>query len=391
LAPTPRLGVHAGSAILSYGFRPFFLAGACYAAAAMLVWMLVLSGELTLPTHFTPRDWHVHEMLFGYVAAIVTGFLLTAIPNWTGRLPLQGWPLLGLVIAWAAGRAAVMFSARIGWIGAAVIDSTFLLLVAAACLREIIAGRNWQNLKVLLPVSLLAGANLGSHIEAGVRGTSDYAVRAGLIAVMMLIMLIGGRVVPSFTRNWLVRENPGRMPAPFGRFDQMTIAASAAALLLWLAWPDGTATAFGLAAAGILQTLRLARWAGERTTADRLVLVLHVAYAFVPIGFLLAALSACGLVGTNAGIHAWTAGAIGLMTLAIMTRATLGHTGRPLVASAATQWLYAAMLAATLCRIGSALQPAWTEILLAAAGAFWIAAFLGYVLVFGPMLLQPRA
>ena len=142
MTPVPRLRAYSGPTLLSYGFRPFFLFGACYAALAILAWLPLFYGELALPTAFAPRDWHVHEMLYGYIPAVVTGFLLTAIPNWTGRLPLQSWPLLVLVIVWAAGRVAVTLSAEIGWPAAALVDSSFLLVVVAATAREIIAGQN---------------------------------------------------------------------------------------------------------------------------------------------------------------------------------------------------------------------------------------------------------
>src|SRR3982751_4744136 len=148
----PRLRPYQGPALFSYGFRPFFLAGAIWAALAILLWLPMFFGEMQIPTAFSPMDWHAHEMLFGYLPAIVTGFLLTAIPNWTGRLPVQGLPLLALVVLWLAGRAAVFFSADIGWQAAALIDGSFLLAVSAAAAREIVAGRNWRNLKVLLPL-----------------------------------------------------------------------------------------------------------------------------------------------------------------------------------------------------------------------------------------------
>jgi uncharacterized protein involved in response to NO len=186
----------------------------------MALWLPLFEGEVALPTLFAPRDWHAHEMLFGYVPAVLTGFLLTAIPNWTGRLPLQGLPLLLLVIVWTAGRVAVSYSAHLGWLFTAVIDCAFLVLVVGATAREIVAGQNWRNLKVLVPVTILALANAGFHIEAHVSGAAQYALRTGVAGILILVMLIGGRIVPSFTHNWLVRENPGRLPpyaSPAGR------------------------------------------------------------------------------------------------------------------------------------------------------------------------------
>jgi uncharacterized protein involved in response to NO len=210
----PRRRKYSGAAILSYGFRPFFLLGSLYAALAILVWLPMFFGELAVPTAFAPRDWHVHEMLYGYLAAIVTGFLLTAIPNWTGRLPLEGGPLLVLVAVWLAGRIAISVSAFIGPLAAAIIDLAFLTLVAAACLRELIVGRNWHNLVVLAAVVVLIAANATFHAEAILAGVADFGVRIGIAAAIFLITIIGGRVIPSFTRNWLARENPGRLPIP---------------------------------------------------------------------------------------------------------------------------------------------------------------------------------
>jgi uncharacterized protein involved in response to NO len=390
MAPIPRLKPDSGPALLSYGFRPFFLFGAVYAGVAVLAWMPVFTGTLELMTAFAPRDWHVHEMLYGYVPAIVAGFLLTAIPNWTGRLPLQGRPLAVLVLAWLAGRAAVNLSALTGWAAAAAIDASFLLLVAGAAAREIAAGRNWRNLKVVVLVSLLAVGNIAFHLEAHVSGTAEYATRAGLAAVIALIMLVGGRIVPSFTRNWLARENPGRLPAPFGRFDMAVVAVSAAALAVWVVLPYGTTTAIGLVIAGLLNFVRLARWAGDRTLRDRLVLVLHVAYAFVPLGLVLLGCAALGHVPEAAGIHALGGGAVGTMTLAVMTRASLGHTGHALVASSTTQAIYAAVVAAALLRIAAALIPDIAIPLLSLSAAAWAGAFLGFGLAYGPLLALPR-
>jgi uncharacterized protein involved in response to NO len=389
MAPIPRLKPDHGPALLSYGFRPFFLFGALYAGLAVLAWLPVFTGALSLATAFAPRDWHVHEMIYGYVPAVVAGFLLTAIPNWTGRLPLQGRPLLVLVLAWLAGRAAVNLSGLIGWALAATIDVGFLVLVAAAAAREIAAGKNWRNLKVVVLVSLLAIGNAAFHVEAHLFGSADYATRAGLAVIITLIMVIGGRIVPSFTRNWLARENPGRLPAPFDRFDIVVVAASAVALLLWVALPLASATAIALVAAGLLNVVRLARWAGDRTLGDRMVLVLHVGYAFIPLGFLLLGYAAFDRAPEAAGIHAF-AGAVGTMTLAVMTRASLGHTGHALAASWATQAIYAAVAAATLLRIAAAFLPDIAIALLSLSAAAWIAAFLGFGLAYGPMLVESR-
>jgi uncharacterized protein involved in response to NO len=386
----PRLKPEAGPAVLSNGFRPFFLLGPLYAGIAVLAWLPVFYGELLLPTTFSARDWHVHEMLFGYVPAVVAGFLLTAIPNWTGRLPLQGRPLLVLVSAWLAGRFAVTLSAEIGWLAAAAVDCAFLVMMAAAAAREIAAGKNWRNLKIVALLGLLAAGNVAFHVEAHFEGVALHATRLGIATVIMLIMVVGGRIVPSFTRNWLMRRGPGRLPTPFGRFDLTCIVLSGAGLVLWILEPDGAPAGAALIAAAALNMVRLSRWAGDRTFADRLVLILHVGYAFVPLGFLLVGLSAFDIVAPSAGIHAWTAGAVGIMTLAVMSRASLGHTGRALVASPALQAVYAAVLVAALARICAALHPAWNGPLLEVAALAWAAAFLGFAALYAPLLVLRR-
>ncbi|NIX75921.1 NnrS family protein [Microvirga terricola] len=391
MAPIPRLRDYKGPALLSYGFRPFFLFGSLYAGLAILAWLPMFYGELELSTAFSPRDWHIHEMLYGYLPAIITGFLLTAVPNWTGRMPLQGRPLLVLLLVWAAGRVAVTLSGRLGWQTAAVIDNAFLLLVGAAMAREILKGDNWRNLKVLVAVGILIAGNVAFHVEAHVLGAAEYGVGLGIAATMILIMLIGGRIIPSFTRNWLARENPGRLPTSFGRFDIIAMVAAGVALLAWIAAPNWSATGAVLIAAGALQAVRLARWAGERTWRDRLVLILHVAYAFVPIGFVLTGLASLGLLPAAAGIHAWTGGAMGVMSIAVMSRASLGHTGRALVATPVMQALYLLLVAAALARICAAIHPVWSDALLHIAGMGWAVAFLGFALTYWNVFTRPRA
>jgi uncharacterized protein involved in response to NO len=391
MPPIPRLRAYQGPAILSYGFRPFFLAGAIWAVVAVMVWMPQYFGEISLRTVFQPLDWHIHEALFGYVAAVVTGFLLTAVPNWTGRLPLQGTPLLILLIIWLSGRAAIAGSAYIGWVATALIDCAFLILVCAAVAREIVAGRNWRNLKVLAVLLMLLTANAAFHVEAHVQGAAFYGKRLGVATTVALVILIGGRVIPSFTRNFLARRGPGRLPASFDRFDKACVVAAVLALLAWTLAPERTMTGGLLVVAGLLHAARLARWAGDRTFADPLVLVLHLGYAFVPIGFILSGFAVLSpSVPVSAGVHAWTVGAIGVMTLAVMTRSSLGHTGQALHAGTGTQTIYAASLLAATARIAAALAPEWSFVLLHVAAFAWAGAFLGFVLVYGKALLRPR-
>jgi len=378
---------YVGPVAFSYGFRPFFFGGAVWAALGILLWLPQYFGELSLPTMLSPLDWHIHEMIYGYVAAIVTGFLLTAIPNWTGRLPVNGYPLAGLAALWLAGRVAIAGSAIWGAVIAGVVDIAFLATLAAVVLRELVAGKNWRNLRVLIVLGVLVAGNVVFHFEAIWRGTAGYGNRIAIAAVIGLIMLIGGRIVPSFTHNWLVRNNPGRLPRPFARFDVLALGAGAVALAMWIALPQLAVSGAVLMMAGVLQAAQLSRWAGDRTLADRLVLVLHVGYAFVPIGFVLvgAAIFWPAEWPESAGLHAWVVGAIGLMTLAVMTRASLGHTGHQLAASVRTQIIYLFALIAALARICAAFEP--SSALLYAAGLAWVLAFGGFAAFFGPLLL----
>ncbi len=378
---------YAGPAIFSYGFRPFFFAGAIWAALSIVLWVPQYSGDLAVPSAISPLDWHIHEMLFGYVSAIVAGFLLTAIPNWTGRLPVCGAPLAGLVMLWLAGRVAMLSTAAIGLGTAAVIDVVFLVVLAGVAMREIVAGKNWRNLRVLAIVAVLIAGNIVFHAEIVWSGAADYGIRLGLAAVLLLISLVGGRIIPSFTHNWLVRANPGRLPHSFGFFDMIVLAVSVVAFAAWIIAPGNAVSGWLLVAAGLLHIVRLARWAGDRTFVERLVLVLHVAYVFVPAGFLLTGISILrpDLVPASAGIHAWTAGAIGMMTLAVMTRASLGHTGQPLVASALTQLVYGCAFCAAVLRIASAFTG--DMVLMHIAAAAWVLAFAGFAAAYGPRLV----
>ncbi len=390
MATMQKLRNYRGPALFSYGFRPFFLFAAIYAGAVIPLWLAVFSGDARIPTAFAARDWHVHEMLFGYVSGVIAGFLLTAVPNWTGRLPIQGAPLVILFSTWVAGRLATTFSALLGWQIALAVDAAFLLLLAAAAAREIVAGRKWNNLKVVGIVSLLAITNVAFHLEAHLYGIAEYSSRAGIALVVTLVCVIGGRIVPSFTRNWLARRDPGRLPVPFGRFDAITMLIGAGAMVAWVVVPSGRSVAAALGIAGLFHLVRLVRWAGYRTFSDRLVLILHVAYAFVPAGFFLSALSCLELVVPSAGIHAWTGGAVGSMTIAVMTRASLGHTGQALSASVSTQAVYAAIVVAALARICAALDPVYSVSLLMIAGVAWAGAFLGFALAFAPLLCRAR-
>ncbi len=385
-----------GPAILTYGFRPFFFGAAVWAAFAMALWVPMLSGHVALPTAFDPVSWHAHEFLYGYLGAVVAGFLLTAVPNWTGRLPIVGWRLGALSLVWLAGRLAVAVSAGLPAGVVAAVDLSFLAVLALVLAREIVAGRNWRNLIVLGMLAVFILGNGLFHWEAaqGAYAAQGAGLRLGLGAGIMMIAVIGGRVVPSFTRNWLVKQHQGALPAPpMQTFDKLALVVLGAALLLWVALPLSAVTGAALALAGVLHLLRLARWAGHRTLAEPLVTVLHVGYAFLPLGALALAaeILAPGTFGTSGAQHLWMAGAIGLMTLAVMTRATLGHTGQALTAGPGTVAIYCVFVVAVLARVAAGLWTEFSGVLHMIAGIGWIMAFGAFAVIYGALLLRMPA
>ncbi len=339
-----------GPAVLSVRFRPFFLAAVVFATLVVPVWWMVWQGEWTLPASFVPIDWHIHELIFGYGAAVIAGFLFTAVPNWSRRMPTRGWPLLVLSLMWLFGRIALAGFLPLEAIGVAVVDCAFLLAIAAMITFEIVAGRNWRNLKVVVPVGLLCVANIIFHAEVIALGQAAIGRRLGLALVLFLITLIGGRIIPSFTRNWLAKQGAGLMPAPFGRFDAVCVAAGAVALLMWVTQPNSPVTGVLLMLGGVLHFARLSRWRTRTTWRSPLLLMLHIAYAFLAVGLLMTGAAAMGWIPAVAGLHLLGIGAIGGMTVAVMMRATLGHTGRALVAGPLLSLAFALVCSAAILR-----------------------------------------
>ncbi len=278
-----------GPAVLSYGFRPLFFAAGLWAALAMVMWIGLLSGILALPTAFDPIAWHAHEFVWGYLGAVMGGFLLTSVPNWTGRLPIVGWPLAVLVVLWLIGRLVVALSAMLPPLAVAIGDLSFHTVLAIALLREIVAGKNWRNLKVIGLLGLFIAMNGVFHWQAaqGENVADGIATRGGVAVAVMLIALIGGRVVPSFTRNWLAKRASGPLPAPLGRGDFVSLGLSMAALVGWVVLPDNKVTGIACLIAGLANLWRLARWSWARTLSEPLLWILHLGFFFVPAGFLL--------------------------------------------------------------------------------------------------------
>jgi uncharacterized protein involved in response to NO len=383
---------HALPAFLSQGFRPFFLAAGLWSAAALAVWIVMFATGTTVPSRFDPLAWHIHEMLFGFVMAAIAGFLLTAIPNWTGRLPVSGSPLALLAGLWLLGRVACLISALVPpWI-AITADLSFPVALIGVAAREIVVGRNWRNLPMVAPVSVLGIANLLMHLEAdGVAVPSGLGWRLGLAAVIVLISVMAGRIVPSFTRNWLAKRPGSDLPAGHGRIDQVALGILHAGLIGWAFLPEFRPIGLLLLVGAAINLWRLLRWRGIATTAEPLLLVLHVGYAWLVLGVALLGLAVLGAdVPFSAAIHALTAGAIGTMILAVMTRATRGHSGRDLSADRVTVLIYGLVSLAAITRIAAAFGVAWTMPLLIISASLWIAAFAGFVFGYGPMLILPR-
>ncbi len=380
-------------AILALGFRVFFLGAGAWAAAAMIVWLLTLEGGVSLPTALDPLTWHTHELLFGFVAAAISGFMLTAIPNWTTRLPVRGLPLALLFLLWLAGRAAVAVSVPIGAPIAAAIDVAYLATLFVVVAREIMIPRHWRNLPVAGLVGLLAIANLLVHLEVlGAVETGALGFRLGMATVVFLITLIGGRIVPSFTLNWLRKQRDDALSAPFGMIDRIALAATALAGVAWVAAPDTRLSGALSLLAALANAVRLARWHGHRTLSEPLLWVLHLAYAWLAAGLALLGVSALVPdIPQTTALHALTAGAIPMMILAVMTRAILGHSGRALTAGHGTTAIYGAVSLAALLRIASPLLGTAETAAIIVAGALWAAGFLTFLGLYGPIMVKRRS
>ena len=374
------------------GFRPFFFGAAAWAVIAIALWLCEIAGILTIPSGFEAVAWHRHEMLFGFVGAAVSGFLLTAIPNWTGRLPIAGKPLLALFGMWAAARLAVLLSSLLSLWPAAILDVGLFVALALLAAREVIASKN-RNAPVVGLVLLFGIADALDYLGAAGLVGRNLGWRSAIGLVVVMISMIGGRIIPSFTRNWLARRGMTRsMPVQPQQLDLLVIACTALSLLAWIAFPGDRRTGYMLGLAALAQALRLSRWGGYRTVSDPLVLILHVGYAWLPIGLLLLGLFVAGTdVPETAGVHALTAGAMTTMILAVMSRASLGHTGRGLTAAPVTVAAYVCVVAGAGLRVVAALGVGPYALMLDLAGIVWGAALVLFLFVYTPILWSPRA
>lgn len=379
--------------LVAYGFRPFFLLAGLAGFGLLAGWLGILAHGTWPPGPVAPAAWHAHEMLFAFVAAAVAGFLLTAVPSWTGTQPRHGWPLAGLVGLWLAGRLVLLPGMTVPPAVAAVVDLAFLPALAVALAGPLVRAGKARNTAFVGLLAVLTGANLLFHLDwlGLVDGGAAAGERLAIGTVLMMVAVVGGRIVPNFTRNAL---NARGITAPVVTtpwVERAALGATAALLPLDLLLPDAALTGAVALAAGVAHGLRLAGWQGLRTLDQPIVWVLHAAYAWVPVGLLLKAATLLGAdVSASAATHALTAGAFSAMILAVMTRATLGHTGRRLEVARPIAAAYGLILLAGALRVMAALVPEVGEPLLHGAGTAWLLAFGLYLWVYAPMLLSPR-
>jgi len=381
------------TALFSYGFRPFFLLAGLQAVYTMAVWLAVLHGMDWEMAWLSPIQWHTHEMIFGFVAAALAGFLLTAVASWTGQRGFAGPPLMILAALWLGGRIAMAPGLGVPQSLAAIIDLAFLPGIALAVTPSLVRARNLRNFPLVAFLLLLFCANLLFHLP-------DLATRLGipgatlaLDAILLMVALVGGRVVPAFTANALRSRYSEARVAPFGWVDRGALAATVAVLLVDLATPMGQLAGALAVVACLLHGWRLLRWRGWLVRDMPIAWVLHLAYGWIPIGLGLKGLWVLWQLPMAAGwLHALTAGAYATMILAVMTRAALGHTGRPLVAAKPIVAAYLLLTLAAIVRVFAPVAaPAMVQSTWTLAGTLWIAAFVIYCAVYAPILSRPRA
>jgi len=357
-------------------------------------WTFAWLGATSVPRWLVPMWWHGHEMVFGFVGAAIAGFLLTAAPVWTGRPALTGRPLAALFALWCAGRIAFAAAGTLPVGLVAAVDVAFLPAVALVVARTLRGSGQLRNHAIVGVLAGLAAANAAMHAEALglVSGVAGRAQRLAVDAVVVLVLVIGGRITPAFTRNALRRRGSDRPVRSWPALD-VAVAGAAGALALAGAALGRTPVTGALAAvAGLGAAARLAGWQTWETRSDPLLWSLHAALAWAALGLLFVAAGDLGApVPATAGLHALTAGAMGGAILAVMTRVGLGHTGRPLRAPGAAVWALGLVHAAAGVRVAAAFATADVRTALqAASGLAWAAAFALFAVRYAPLLVAPR-
>lgn len=378
-----------GFALFALGFRPFFLASGLFAVIYMATWLAALQGAMPTPAGIAPTAWHGHEMLFGYAAGVIGGFLLTAAQNWTSIPMPKGRALAMLLVLWLAGRVLPWFP--VPYAAIAIVDLLFLPALLVAVLRPVLRVQQTRNYP--FPFMLLGLTAANALFHAGALGFDPAYTMLGLDLALYLIVLMmvvmGGRVIPYFTERRL--NSTAKKWVPIEWLASATTLAVLAAVLAAPALFSGMLLAVLAAAAAIVHAIRLAGWHDKRLWSVPLLWVLHLGYGWIVIGFLLDALYAAGMVPPFLALHAYAAGGIGVLTLGMMARVSLGHTGRILEAPAIMTWAFVLVnLSAVLRVFGPLLLPAQTTMLPHASGALWMAAFALFAVVYAPMLWRPR-
>ncbi len=388
----PTFPPYAGPVFLSCGFRPFFLGAALFAGPAILIWIALFAGKMQAEFLYSPREWHVHEMLFGFIPALIAGFLLTAMPNWTDRTPLRGAPLLVLFLLWLAGRLLVA-SPWLGSVVSAVVDGAFLVLLATYVWREILAAGCWDRAPIGVLVSFYACANIVFHVSALRGSPTDFSERFALSVMTLMLTIIGGRLAPTFTREFLAERNMPRLPEVFSSMDGIAIISVLAGVITWVLQPESAWAGVMLVVAGLASVARLLRWGGWRTWREPLVLILHVGYGWVGLFLITLGMAILGIgFSTENAVHLLTTGAMGAMTLAVMTRASLGHTGRVRQADRLTVMIYLLVTIGAMLRIfapHSETPTALTHTILGLSAFCWSGAYVLFALHYGRYLVRP--
>ncbi len=383
-----------GWTLFGYGFRPFFLLATLYAPTAVGAWLLVLMGVLPDPAYMGGPLLHSHEMVFGFALAGVLGFLTTALPNFARATPLTGRPLAVLAAVWLVGRLALWTADWLPSLLVAAADLALVPLALALLLRSL--PRHPNRSMFLFPAlfAVFAAANALTHAEAlgWTADTGVVGVTLGINVIALLVAIIGGRIIPSFTANALRAAGSPLLPRSFRALDASAIGATAAMALAMLAVGDGPVVGAVALLAGLANAARLSFWRGGQTVRTPILFVLHVGYGWLAAAQLLrAAAEFSEIVPASAALHALTVGCFGTMMLAVMSRAALGHTGRAIRAHPLTVAAYVLVSAAALLRFAAALLPDLQAALLTAAAASWIAAFALFLAIYAPILLSPRA
>lgn len=389
VARTGRAGPHA---VWGRGFRPFFLAGSLYAACAVMAWTAMWRGWMRPPDWLAPQWWHGHEMLFGFVAAAIAGFLTTAAPVWTGRPAPADRPVAALVALWALGRVVMLAAGVLPPALVAVVDGAFLPVLAFVLARLVWRSGQYRNYGVIVLVGVLALANLAVHAQAlGLTAASaPRALRFTVDLVIVLVVVIGGRITPAFTANAFLRRGIAAPIRAWRWLDRAAVTATVLAAVVGLLAPRGVASGIAAAAAAILVGARVAGWQSLRTWRDPLLWSLHAGMLWVPVGFALVAASDLGApIPPTAGLHALSAGAMGAMIAAVVTRVSLGHTGRALILPTGSWLSYVLVHAGALARVAAALVPSMPALLWVGA-VLWAGAFVLFAVLHAPMLLRPR-